>query len=196
MQGIYIIKNKITNQVYVGQSVDLKKRKVRHLKNLRDGNYKEFNKLYPAMKSYGIEDFEFVLIEKCDKEKLSERELYWINHYDSINTGYNVSHGKSGGIGYWLGKHRYLETNKKISEKLKGSTLPEEVKRKIGETNKTSMLGNTNGNKKIICIETGEVFNSVKDAGLSINRNPGGISLVLKGKKKTCGGYTWSYFVV
>jgi len=33
------------------------------------------------------------VIEECPKEKLDEREIYWIKFYDSYNNGYNLTKG-------------------------------------------------------------------------------------------------------
>lgn len=193
MIGIYIIKNKITQQVYVGQSVNFNKRKSRHLKNLRDRNYKEHNKLYPAMIKYGVENFQFVFIEECLKEHLEDREKYWIDYYDSINNGYNLSNGSAGGLKYWKGKKRDIKTKIKISQKLKGIPLAEETKRKIGESNKKSMIGNKNGCKRVLCVELNKEFENIKSAAEYIGVNPSNISKCLKGVQKTAGKYTWKY---
>lgn len=47
--------------------------------------------------------------------------------------------------------------------------------------------------KKVRCVETGEVFESVKAAGAAINRNPSNVSAVLHGRSQTSGGYHWEY---
>lgn len=46
-------------------------------------------------------------------------------------------------------------------------------------------------NKKVICVETGEVFENFIAAAKSINRDKSGISACIRGKQKTCGGYHW-----
>jgi len=45
--------------------------------------------------------------------------------------------------------------------------------------------------KKVICIETEEIFNSMRDAGRAKGVNPVSIGHVLAGRNKTAGGYTW-----
>lgn len=47
--------------------------------------------------------------------------------------------------------------------------------------------------KSIICIETGEIFESVNSAAAKISVNHSSISQVLNGKTKTAGGYHWEY---
>jgi group I intron endonuclease len=85
---IYEIKNKINSKSYIGQhsSNDL-------------GSYWGSGKLIKrAIEKYGIENFERIILEKCsDKNELNEREKYWIKEKDSINTGYNLTEGGTGG---------------------------------------------------------------------------------------------------
>lgn len=51
------------------------------------------------------------------------------------------------------------------------------------------------GRKKILCVETGQVFNSVKDAETWVGVKGSRISNVCNLKRgcKTCGGYHWRY---
>ena len=47
--------------------------------------------------------------------------------------------------------------------------------------------------KPVRCVETGEVFESVKAAAAAVNRLPSNISAALKGRAMTSGGYHWEY---
>ena len=49
--------------------------------------------------------------------------------------------------------------------------------------------------RKVLCIETGEVFDSVSEANISLGRraNDSRITQVCKGKRNTTGGYHWTY---
>lgn len=50
--------------------------------------------LYRSIRKYGLKQFSFEIIEKCDSyELLLEREKFWINLYDSYNAGYNLTQG-------------------------------------------------------------------------------------------------------
>ena len=101
MIGIYKITNKVNGKVYIGQSTNIQERWNRHKKNMKNGT----NKLYQAMRFYGIENFIFTIIEECSKEQLNEREIYWILQYNSYKEGYNSTLGGS-----------YSEQQKKLSE--------------------------------------------------------------------------------
>ena len=46
------------------------------------------------MNKYGIEHFHIELIEKTDNPE--EREIYWINYYNSYHNGYNATLGGDG----------------------------------------------------------------------------------------------------
>ena len=47
--------------------------------------------------------------------------------------------------------------------------------------------------KKVLCVETGEVFESIGEASRKTGINDGNISKVCLGKRKTTGGYHWEY---
>lgn len=47
--------------------------------------------------------------------------------------------------------------------------------------------------KPVVCVETGEVFDSIEAAAAAINRAATNICACLKGKQKTCGGFHWRF---
>lgn len=53
------------------------------------------NKLYKAMQNSSLWYWTFELLEECEKNKLNEREKFWINFYQSDKTGYNMTKGGS-----------------------------------------------------------------------------------------------------
>ena len=48
-----------------------------------------------------------------------------------------------------------------------------------------------NKKQKILCVELNKIFDSIKEAAKYFDVDPSGISKVLNGKRKTCGGFTW-----
>lgn len=97
ISGIYKIENKINGKVYIGQSVDVYRRLKKHIWEIKSNN----GVLYKAFKKYGIENFTYELIEECEIEKLDEREIYYIDKYNSYvgaenSNGYNLNTG--GGV--------------------------------------------------------------------------------------------------
>lgn len=47
--------------------------------------------------------------------------------------------------------------------------------------------------KKVRCVESDIIFNSVSEASTFVGKNISGIIACFKGKQKTCGGYHWEY---
>lgn len=94
--GIYKIQNKINNKIYIGQSINIFQRWNSHKRAYKDILNKDYNKhLYRSIRKYGIENFDFSVIEECSREELNEKEKYWISYYDSTNPekGYNLLEG-------------------------------------------------------------------------------------------------------
>ena len=98
MMGIYKIINNINGKIYVGQSVDIAKRWSSHKTEFKKQKYD--TKLYRAIAKYGLENFTLEVIEECAQNKLDEREVYWIEYYDSYHKGYNETLGGQG-FGYY-----------------------------------------------------------------------------------------------
>jgi hypothetical protein len=93
VSGIYKITNQETNECYIGQAVDVAKRWKDHAKCGLGIDTPANNKLYKAIQEYGIWNFSWELLESCSKELLNEKEIYYIDLYDSKNYGYNSSIG-------------------------------------------------------------------------------------------------------
>lgn len=90
---IYLITNDVNSKVYVGQTIQtLNKRFNGHCcysKSDRSVNMY----IKRAIHKYGRDKFHIQLIEECPVNILNEREKYWINFYNSYNTGYNLTLG-------------------------------------------------------------------------------------------------------
>ena len=92
MIGIYKITNKINHKCYIGQSVNINKRWNAHINQFNNIDVYNYP-LYRAFRKYGLENFSFEVIETCPRDKLNEREKYWIQYYDSCCNGYNQNLG-------------------------------------------------------------------------------------------------------
>ena len=90
---IYLITNDVNSKVYVGQTIQtLNKRFNGHCcYSKSDRSINMYIKR--AIHKYGRDKFHIQLIEECPVNILDEREKYWINFYDSYNTGYNLTLG-------------------------------------------------------------------------------------------------------
>ena len=87
--GIYKITNISTQEIYIGKSTSVATRWTNHIKAACGLGGVADSQFQRALKQYGIENWTFELLEKCPKEKLTEREKYYIVFYDTINYGYN-----------------------------------------------------------------------------------------------------------
>jgi hypothetical protein len=88
--GIYKITNQMNQMCYIGQSTDLVKRWQQHIKRAIGAEPLTNNKLYPAMREFGIENFTFEVVDRCEKDKLNEREQYWQEFYQAKTFGYSI----------------------------------------------------------------------------------------------------------
>jgi hypothetical protein len=92
IMGIYIIYNKVNNKCYVGQTINLRKRKKEHRTklntNIHDNKY-----LQRSCDKYGLDSFIFYIVEIVDDvQNLNEQELYYIKLLETrMNAfGYNL----------------------------------------------------------------------------------------------------------
>lgn len=87
MVGIYKITKKQNGKSYIGQSNNIDRRFSEH-------KTKTDLAIDIAIHKYGIDAFNFEIIEECSLEKLDEREIYWIAYYDTYKGfGYNCHPG-------------------------------------------------------------------------------------------------------
>ena len=91
--GIYKITNLVSNQAYIGQSVDIASRFKQHIKCGLGIDAPASNKLYKSMIEDGVWNFSFELLEECPKDKLNERESFWIDLYQTNKVGLNSTKG-------------------------------------------------------------------------------------------------------
>jgi group I intron endonuclease len=102
MSGIYCLINDLNQKKYVGQtSKTFQQRFRKHCIALN--NKRHTNKyLQKDWELYGSTHFFMVVLEDCPKEKLDEREIYWIQylHANEPEYGYNQCIGGVGTTGY------------------------------------------------------------------------------------------------
>jgi hypothetical protein len=134
---IYKITNLLNSKIYIGKDVS------------SDPKYYGSGVIINnAIKKYGIENFLKEVIDTAtSKKELSEKEKYWISHYNSTNReiGYNISNGGDGGDTISNNPNRD-SINRKVSESsfTKGKTYEEaygtekalEYKKKLSESHK------------------------------------------------------------
>lgn len=96
--GIYKITNKVNGKVYIGQSKNIKSRWNSYKSFVKNPNKKE--PILIAMRKYGMENFDFEILEKCNIKDLDKLEKKYIKQYNSCryfknSNGYNADEGGS-----------------------------------------------------------------------------------------------------
>lgn len=94
--GVYKITDQLTQEAYIGQSVNIMNRWKEHLKaGIGASAASASNQLYAAMRRDGIENFSFELLEECSREELNTKEKFFIDLYSTNTTGLNITKGGS-----------------------------------------------------------------------------------------------------
>ena len=76
--------------LFRSQAANLAERWKQHIKRGLGADPITKNKLYPAMKAIGVENFSFEVIEECERSKLDEREDYWQDFFKAKEFGYSI----------------------------------------------------------------------------------------------------------
>lgn len=179
---VYLTTNLINNKKYVGQ----------HRSEKFDPNYKGSGKrLKNAIKKYGIENFNTVLIEECvDKVDMDNKEKYYISACNAVidDNYYNIALGGSGAQVLF----QTPETKRKISLANKGKKRTEEMNVRMRKRVSGTRAMNNGNIYKMIQPEDIEYYLSIgwKFGRLNaqVGRKDGAEtrqkkSLALKGKK-------------
>lgn len=114
--GIYCIENKNDGKKYIGQARDIIDRWYKHRYELTH-NIHFNNYLQNSWNKHGEDGFCFYVLEYCEPNELNEKEIYYIDLYDTTNRslGYNL---KSGGQIYSIYTD---EAKQKMSKSVKAS---------------------------------------------------------------------------
>lgn len=87
--GIYKVTNIETQEIYIGKSTSISDRWINHIKSACGLDGVADSQFQRALKKYGVDSFTWELLEEVPKDKLSNKEKYWIEFYNSKKYGYN-----------------------------------------------------------------------------------------------------------
>lgn len=199
-----------SNKYYIGQAVNLERRKKEFLTNPLKYNYTSENSAIDrARKKYNdFNKWKYEVLIECTFEDLDQLEIYYINLFNSTNSkiGYNSTKGGSGSKGIAWGSEKQKEAIKN-RRSYNGNNNPnygkhhtEETKYKIRKSKLGIKLSEENIIKKskpIIQYTLEGTFikewigatQAMKQLGI----DKASIGRVCKGKNESAGNFKWSY---
>lgn len=206
MIGVYMILNKAENKVYIGQSRRLKDRFGRHKRSLENKTHHN-KELQKDFDKYGKENFEFIVLQECTVDKLHELEEYFILCFDSANPlfGYNLTYGgecdrKTERCKKLMpGNHHPMppELKERLRLVATGKTPWNKGKKASAETRQKQSLAKlgkpAHNRKSVLCVNTGEIFESSVKAGKAHNTEPTNIRKCCRNERPLAGGMMWKY---
>ena len=139
---IYLTTNLINGKIYIGKD------------SKNNPNYMGSGKIIElAIKKYGKSNFHKQILEYCSNIiELNEREIYWINKYNSVDNkiGYNILIGGGGCNGFkhkesFILKMKSIKRNKKWRESISNSLTGSKHKPERIEKNRLSQIGLQSG---------------------------------------------------
>lgn len=168
--GIYIIRNLITGKCYIGQSVSICRRVLRHKCDMNNNRHYNLY-LQRAWNKYGANSFRFDVLEICRRDDLDEKEIMYIQQFNSFIDGYNLTAGWYGHSGCtWFDTER-------------------------------NNLKNAHWDKwiRVVSVNNGEVFDCIGDAAKHYDIDVSSISLCCGGERLSAGNdcehrIVWMYY--
>lgn len=188
ISGIYQIINKVNGNIYIGSASYINRRINNHFYNLKNNKHHSIH-LQRAWNKYGKEVFEFQVIEECEKDKLIEREQYYI---DNLKPKYNICINARSRLG--------VKSKEGFKSPFKGIKRSEEFKKKISESSKGKIISiehRLKFSKPVIQFnkEMKEInkFFSIREAERITGIAQNNISLVCRNIRKTAGKFIWQF---
>ena len=100
--GIYQIRNKINNKIYIGSSINIKKRWNEHMSDLFNNTHHNIY-LQRVWNKYGELNFVFEILLLCEQSELLKYEQWFLDNVIEYGVDYNIS--KFSDVGFRGGIH-------------------------------------------------------------------------------------------
>lgn len=187
--------NSVNGKIYIGQTRRNYLQRISEHFHRSDG----CPLLKKAIEKYGKEKFIPQLLDVAYSQKEANfLERMWIRLYKTYEKteGYNLSMGGSFGSFNKETLAKMSESHKGEKNNFFGKRHSEETKKKMSADRKGRHANEKHPRaRKVKCIETGEVFNCIKEAGEKSGANRHHISQVCLKQhgRKTAGGFHWEY---
>ena len=173
-----------------------------------NGNgYKHRHKdFYKDIEKFGWDNFSHEIIASgLTKDEGYSLEESCIRKYNTTDPdcGYNKSTGGRGPYGCICSDKLRRKRSAAVSGErnpMYGKPCDEERRRKISEahigmrhTAESIEKMRRVHSKRVLCVDTGEIYSSVLEAAAAVGAHAQNISAVCCGKQRTCCGCTWEY---
>jgi group I intron endonuclease len=206
---IYCAHCLISGKKYIGQTRQAFEERIK----LHKRDSKRLNLLfYRAIRKHGWDNFVWGIVEECNENLLNEKEIYWIEKFNSYNEGYNSTLG--GGGTSIPSKWKKFELKSPIGEIVRGenisnfcdiqglsislisSVLSGKIKSHKGWTLPNTELYGVNIRAKefVLISPNGEIYKSrnIREFSRIHNLNHRTVSDLLNGKHRSHRGWTLS----
>lgn len=193
MITLYKITNIINGKLYIGQTKN--SIKFRWLQHKNKASHCTL--LSNAISKHGKQSFkieEIAIVNTREEANILEQAL--IIQYNSMYpTGYNLTSGGFVCETSEVTKQKISKANlgRRWSLKNKRKSMSEEQKLNISKTLKGKTPSNKGKGKKIICTDTGIIYDNALLAANLLKLDDIAIRKVASGKLKTTGGYRFKY---
>lgn len=182
---IYKITNLVNGKIYIGQTVQcLNKRWKQHCRKNSHCLY-----LKNAIQKYGKENFKIEVLENCSFfDEMEEKEKQHILDNNCIfPNGYNLTTGSK--------NYRHnSDTKKKMSQSARGKRHTKETKEKLSVYWKNKRKGKNNSLfKPIVCLNTGVIYESQREAAEKLGIQQPNICKVLSGARTHTAGFKFKF---
>lgn len=137
--------------------------------------------------------------KKMSELKQGEKHNFYGKHHTEESKR-EMSVSSSGSNHPMYGKHLSEETKRKLSESHRRENLSEEtlnrmraarLGKKLSDSTKRK-LSEVNS-KKVMCVETQKIYNSIKEAAKDTGCYDTNITAACNGRQKTAAGYHWTH---
>ena len=205
MAFIYKITNNLNNKSYIGKTLlTIEKRWKQHLRDSKKDSFKN-RPLYTAINKYTSNNFVIELLEEVSEIVVNDREIYWIEYYDTYKSGYNATKGGDGKS--YINRQEVIDCYLKVQSAKEVSRLlsiHEQSVRNILKENKITLktkgdVSKAYFSKRVAKIDKTsgaviQIYPSIKDAFKDTeNSSFSHISAVCNKTRKTAYGFKWEF---
>ncbi len=206
MALVYMATNIVNGKRYIGITCQgLPVRRSRHISAALCGNSATY--FHRAIRKYGKKHFTFeVIMESSCYEEVKRHEVKFIGE---MKPEYNMTVGGDGCLGWRAspeqrranglskkGRPGFWKGKKLLPHVLKHMSIRNQTAERRDAWKKHGTLGPQSIRRRVVCLNDGQVYESIEDASKAYNLDPSSICSICKRDpiRKTAGGRVFRYF--